>query len=89
MVENINTDKWLCVAVGNVSAARKVVYNNETSGLEAGNVQEAIDETNTKVSDLSSKDYHIIIDKININGDKITLGDGIVYDTDWNRILFF
>lgn len=51
-VENINTDKWLCVAVGNVSAAKKVVYNNETSGLEAGNVQEAIDETNTKVSDL-------------------------------------
>lgn len=54
-VENINTDKWLCVAVGNVSAARKVVYNNETSGLEAGNVQEAIDETNTKVSDLNTK----------------------------------
>ena len=52
-VENINTDKWLCVAVGNVSAAKKVVYNNETSGLEAGNVQEAIDETNTKLSDLS------------------------------------
>ena len=52
-VENINTDKWLCIAVGNVSAARKVVYNNETSGLEAGNVQEAIDETNTKVSDLN------------------------------------
>lgn len=45
-VENINTDKWLCVAVGNVSAAKKVVYNNEISGLEAGNVQEAIDETN-------------------------------------------
>lgn len=43
-VENINTDKWLCIAVGNVSAAKKVVYNNETSGLEAGNVQEAIDE---------------------------------------------
>ena len=52
-VENINTDKWLCIAVGNVSAARKVVYNNETSGLEAGNVQEAIDETNTKLSDFS------------------------------------
>lgn len=51
-VENINTDKWLCIAVGNVSAAKKVVYNNETSGLEAGNVQAAIDETNTKVSDL-------------------------------------
>ena len=33
--------------------AKKVVYNNETSGLKAGNVQEAIDETNTKVSDLS------------------------------------
>ena len=43
-VENINTDKWLCIAVGNVSVAKKVVYNNETSGLEAGNVQEAIDE---------------------------------------------
>ena len=54
-VENINTDKWLCIAVGNVSAAKKVVYNNETSGLEAGNVQEAIDETNTKVSDLDSR----------------------------------
>ena len=51
-VENINTDKWLCVAVGNVSAAKKVVYNNETSGLEAGNVQEAIDEVKSKVSDL-------------------------------------
>lgn len=54
-VENINTDKWLCIAVGNVSAARKVVYNNETSGLEAGNVQEAIDEVGSKVSDLSDK----------------------------------
>ena len=54
-VENINTDKWLCIAVGNVSAARKVVYNNETSGLEAGNVQEAIDEVRSKVSDLNSE----------------------------------
>lgn len=53
-VENINTDKWLCIAVGNVSAAKKVVYNNETSGLEAGNVQEAIDEVGSKVSDLSA-----------------------------------
>lgn len=53
-VENINMDKWLCIAVGNVSAARKVVYNNETSGLEAGNVQEAIDEVGSKVSDLSN-----------------------------------
>lgn len=48
-VENINTDKWLCIAVGNVSAARKVVYNNETSGLDAGNVQEAIDEVGSKL----------------------------------------
>lgn len=54
-VEHINTDKWLCIAVGNVSAAKKVVYNNETSGLEAGNVQEAIDETNTKLIDLNSE----------------------------------
>ena len=54
-VENINTDKWLCIAVGNVSAAKKVVYNNETSGLEAGNVQEAIDEVGSKVSDLQAK----------------------------------
>ena len=51
-VENINTDKWLCIAVGNVSSAKKVVYNNETSGLEAGNVQEAIDEVGSKLSDL-------------------------------------
>lgn len=54
-VENINTDKWLCIAVGNVSAARKVMYNNETSRLEAGNVQEAIDEVCSKVSDLTSQ----------------------------------
>lgn len=52
-VENINTEKWLCIAVGNISSAKKVVYNNETSGLEAGNVQAAIDETNSKISDLS------------------------------------
>ena len=58
-VENINTDKWLCIAVGNVSAARKVVYNNETSGLEAGNVQEAIDEVGSKVSDLRLKDSEL------------------------------
>lgn len=53
-VENINTDKWLCVAVGNVSAAKKVVYNNETSGLEAGNVQEAIDKTNNRILTLDN-----------------------------------
>lgn len=56
-VENINTDKWLCIAVGNVSAAKKVVYNNETSGLESGNVQEAIDEVGSKVSDLAYIPY--------------------------------
>lgn len=54
-VENINTDKWLCIAVGNVSAARKVVYNNETSGLQAENVQTAIDELGSKVSDLDTE----------------------------------
>ena len=71
-VENINTDKWLCIAVGNVSAARKVVYNNETSGLEAGNVQEAIDEVGSKVSDLSETvDEVIIKDKeISLQKDK-------------------
>ena len=54
-VENINTDKWLCVAVGNVSAARRIVYNNETSGLQAENVQTAIDELGSKVSDLDTE----------------------------------
>lgn len=53
-VENINTDKWLCIAVGNVSAARKVVYNNETSGLEAGNVQEAIDEVSDEINTITT-----------------------------------
>ena len=62
-VENINTDKWLCIAVGNVSAARKVVYNNETSGLEAGNVQEAIDEVCSKVSGLSDKQGKLPLSK--------------------------
>lgn len=70
-VENINTDKWLCIAVGNVSAAKKVVYNNETSGLEAGNVQEAIDETNTKVSDLSEKTKEISHEDIQDDDDCI------------------
>ena len=53
-VENINTDKWLCIAVGNVSAAKKVVYNNENSGLEAGLVQGAIDELANKKFDKDS-----------------------------------
>ncbi len=84
-VENINTDKWLCIAVGNVSAARKVVYNNETSGLEAGNVQEAIDEVGSKVSDLSDE-----VDKIhqNIYGlDKtISISE---FKIGWNEISSF
>lgn len=54
-VENINTDKWLCIAVGNISSARKVVYNNETSGLDAGNVQEAIDEVNDELANKISQ----------------------------------
>ena len=58
-VENINTDKWLCVAVGNVSAARRIVYNNETSGLQAENVQTAIDELGSKVTDLQQKTHYI------------------------------
>ena len=62
-VENINTDKWLCIAVGNVSAARKVVYNNDTSGLEAGNVQEAIDEVGSKVGDLSNRFINFLVFK--------------------------
>ena len=81
-VENINTDKWLCIAVGNVSAARKVVYNNETSGLEAGNVQEAIDETNTKVSELTSKTK-------DISSDNEALGDidGIDFCDDEDNVV--
>lgn len=83
-IENINTDKWFCIAVGNVSAARKVVYNNETSGLEAGNVQEAIDEVGSVVSDLSinigivlnkiftTRKQEIVLSKLGLNiGDKI------------------
>lgn len=62
-VENINTDKWLCIAVGNVSAARKVVYNNETSGLEGENVQAAIDEVCSKVSDISDKQGKLPLSK--------------------------
>ncbi len=58
-VENINTDNWLCIAVGNVSAARKVVYNNKTSGLNAGNVQEAIDEVGSKLPYINSLSQYL------------------------------
>lgn len=87
-VENINTDKWLCIAVGNVSAAKKVVYNNETSGLEAGNVQEAIDEVGSKVSDLSDKcksfaENIIFGSKYNTENNPIfSVSDYAIYGTD-------
>ena len=44
-------------ATGGASQATAVTYNNEKSGLTAVNAQAAIDETNTKLSDLS---YNII-----------------------------
>lgn len=81
-VENINTDKWLCIAVGNVSAAKKVVYNNETSGLEAGNVQEAIDEVGSKVSDLSEGISNIS------ESDGAFLGNATTNLFDINRMAF-
>lgn len=62
-VENINTDKWIVIAVGNVSTAKKVMYDNEESGLEAGNVQGAVDEVASKLSDLyinAKRDMNII-----------------------------
>lgn len=86
-VENINTDKWLCIAVGNVSAAKKVVYNNETSGLEAGNVQEAIDETNTKVSDLSFFPISINTKGTIYNGNLITTDRNAFSDSIYHEIL--
>ncbi len=81
-VENINTDKWLCIAVGNVSAAKKVVYNNETSGMEAGNVQEAIDEVGSKVSDLSLKFLVVsLFDYSNVTiGKSINPSNGAISD---------
>ena len=78
-VENINTDKWLCIAVGNVSAAKKVVYNNETSGLEAGNVQEAIDEVGSKVSDLSS-DLNTKFDSLQETSDDLRNNNSITFN---------
>lgn len=41
-------------ATGGASQATAVTYNNEKSGLTAINAQAAIDETNTKLSDLSN-----------------------------------
>lgn len=76
-VENINTDKWLCVAVGNVSAARRIVYNNETSGLQAENVQTAIDELGSKVTDLHRD--------ANINNNNIVEGKEYTYTGEAKR----
>ena len=42
-------------ATGGASQATAVTYNNEKSGLTAINAQAAIDETNTKLTDLSKK----------------------------------
>ena len=81
-VENINTDKWLCIAVGNVSVAKKVVYNNETSVLEAGNVQEAIDEVCSNVIDLSLKFLVVsLFDYSNVTiGKSINPSNGAISD---------
>ena len=68
-VENINTDKWIVIAVGNVSTAKKVMYDNETSKLESENVQGAIDEVGSKVSDLSTN-VSVIKNANAINGEK-------------------
>lgn len=66
-VENINTDKWIVIAVGNVSTAKKVMYDNETSKLESENVQGAIDEVTTKLSDLSAQYDDMYYDGSNIH----------------------
>lgn len=83
-VENINTDKWLCIAVGNVSSAKKVVYNNETSGLEAGNVQEAIDEVGSKLSDLDDKVEPLKTEKFSTSAMKAECTQTL---TTWNALL--
>ena len=44
-------------ATGGASQATAVTYDNEKSGLTAVNAQAAIDETNTKLSDLSLNKY--------------------------------
>lgn len=44
---------------GGASQATAVTYNNEKSGLTAINAQAAIDETNTKLSEISSEHPHI------------------------------
>lgn len=89
-VENINTEKWLCIAVGNISSAKKVVYNNETSGLEAGNVQEAIDEVSNKTSQILSTDNidkyaTLFIDSNGYIGIALTKDGKSLFDEDTNQ----
>ena len=83
-VENINTDKWIVIAVGNVSTAKKVMYDNEESGLEAGNVQGAVDEVASKLSDLVNGivSYNELLDTKSLNftkGKNIWIGKGYDY----------
>nr|DAH20134.1 MAG TPA: glycoside hydrolase family protein [Caudoviricetes sp.] len=60
-------------ATGGASQATAVTYDNEKSGLTATNAQAAIDETNTKLSDLGyvTEDFYQLIVKgyWNINGE--------------------
>lgn len=46
-----NTEFWQLLAQGGVSSADNISYDNTTSGLEAANVQSAIDEVVEKVED--------------------------------------
>lgn len=46
-----NTEYWQLSAQGGVSKADNISYDNTTSGLEATNVQSAIDEVVDKVED--------------------------------------
>lgn len=59
-------------ATGGASQATAVTYNNEKSGLTAINAQAAIDETNTKLSDLSD-----VISK-KANKEAITLSNALL-----------
>ena len=48
-----------CVGGGGASNAKDVKYDNTSSGLEANNVNDAIDEINTKMSDIdTTKDWN-------------------------------
>lgn len=81
--DKVMSQKAVSTLINNIEA-KKVVYNNEVSLLEARNVQEAIDEVGSKVSDLSSnigialnktfttRTQEIVLSKLGLNiGDKI------------------